>query len=74
MPETKTHIRIPPHNLEAEKALLGSIMLRPEVMFEITDLAHAVSFYSEKHRLIFETMLDLFLKEVRQIYCLFLPD
>ena len=44
MPETKTHIRIPPHNLEAEKALLGSIMLRPEVMFEITDLAHAVSF------------------------------
>ncbi|MEK7200763.1 MAG: replicative DNA helicase [Patescibacteria group bacterium] len=62
MPETKTHIRIPPHNLEAEKALLGSIMLRPEVMFEITDLAHAVSFYSEKHRLIFETMLDLFSK------------
>lgn len=62
MPETKTHIRIPPHNIEAEKALLGSIMLRPEVMFEITDLAHAVSFYSEKHRLIFETMLDLFTK------------
>ena len=62
MLEIKTHIRIPPHNIEAEKALLGSIMLRPEVMFEITDLAHAVSFYSEKHRLIFETMMDLFAK------------
>jgi replicative DNA helicase len=37
-------------------------MLRPEAMFEITDLAHVVSFYSEKHRLIFETMLDLFAK------------
>jgi len=62
MEQKKTHLRIPPHNLEAEKALLGSIMLRPEVMFEITDLTHSVSFYSEKHRLIFETMLDLFTK------------
>lgn len=62
MSEQKKSIRIPPHNIEAEKALLGSIMLRPEVMYEITDLAHAVSFYSEKHRLIFETMLDLFAK------------
>ncbi len=63
MAETKkTHLRIPPHNIEAEKALLGSVMLRPEVMFEVTDLAHHTSFYSEKHRLIFETMLELFSK------------
>jgi len=56
----KPHIRIPPHNIEAEKALLGSIMLRPEVMYEITDFAYPASFYSEKHRMIFETVLDLF--------------
>jgi replicative DNA helicase len=61
MPEVKkTHMRIPPNNTEAEKALLGSVMLRPEVMFEITDLAYSASFYFEKHRLIFETMLELF--------------
>lgn len=58
----KTHLRVPPHNIEAERALLGSVMLRPEVMFEITDLIRPVSFYSEKHRLIFETMLELFSK------------
>ena len=58
----KTYIRIPPNNIEAERALLGSIMLRPEVMFEITDLAYPASFYSEKHRLIFETMIELFSK------------
>lgn len=58
----KTHIRLPPHNIEAEKALLGSIMLRPEVLFEVTDLVYPVSFYSEKHRLIFETILELFSK------------
>jgi len=61
-PKTKTHLRVPPNNTEAEKALLGSIMLKPEVMYEIADLAHAASFYSEKHRLIFETMLELFTK------------
>lgn len=62
MEPKKTHLRIPPHNLEAERALLGSVMLRPEVMFEVTDLAHPASFYSEKHRLVFETMLELFSK------------
>ena len=62
MEPKKTHLRIPPNNTEAEKALLGSIMLRPEVMFEITDTAYPASFYSEKHRLIFETMLELFSK------------
>lgn len=58
----KPYLRVPPHNIEAERALLGSVMLRPEVMFEITDLVNPVSFYSEKHRLIFETMLELFSK------------
>ncbi|MCF1193621.1 hypothetical protein LRR18_18705, partial [Mangrovimonas sp. AS39] len=58
----KIHIRVPPNNIEAERALLGSIMLRPEAMYEITDLAYPSSFYSEKHRLIFETMLELFSK------------
>lgn len=62
MADKKNSLRIPPHNLEAEQALLGSIMLRPEAMFEVTDLTHKTSFYSEKHRLIFETMIDLFSK------------
>ena len=62
MNDKKSHIRIPPHNGEAEKALLGSIMLRPEVMYEITDIVHSSSFYFERHRIIFETIIDLFTK------------
>jgi replicative DNA helicase len=63
MAETKKNsLRIPPHNLEAEQALLGSIMLRPDASYEITDLVNSSSFYSEKHRIIFETMLELFSK------------
>ena len=56
------NLRIPPQSLDAEMALLGSIMLRPEAMYEITDIINPNSFYAEKHRLTFDTMLDLFKK------------
>ncbi len=55
-------LRIPPQSLEAEMALLGSIMLRPEALFDITDVVNADSFYSEKHRIIYDTMMELFTK------------
>lgn len=41
-------------------ALLGSVMLRPDAIYEILDIVNPQSFYFEKHRMIFETMLDLF--------------
>ena len=56
----RTGPRIPPHSLEAEMALLGSIMLRPDAIYEILDIVRAESFYFEKHRIIFEAMLELF--------------
>jgi replicative DNA helicase len=43
-------------------ALLGSIMLRPEVINDIMDVINADSFYSEKHRIIFRGMFELFQK------------
>ena len=58
--DEKTGLRIPPHSLEAEAALLGSIMLRPDAIYEILDLVTPNSFYFEKHKMIFETMLELF--------------
>ncbi len=58
----KPKLRIPPQNLDSEKALLGSIMLRPEAIHEIIDIVSAPGFYSERHRLIFQAMLELFSK------------
>ncbi len=58
----KTGTRIPPHNIDSEKALLGSMMLRPEAIEEIMDIITPESFYSEKHRIIFEAMTELFQK------------
>jgi len=55
-------VRIPPQSLEAEMAMLGSVMLRPESIYEIIDIVSPQSFYSEKHAIIFDSMLDLFNK------------
>ncbi len=55
-------VRIPPQNIETEKALLGSIMLRPDAIHEIFDSIKPESFYAEKHKIIFETMLEIFAK------------
>jgi len=56
------NLRIPPQNIDSEKALLGSIMLKPEAMHEIIDMVKPNSFYSEKHRIIYNSMLELFEK------------
>ena len=53
-------MRIPPQNLESEKALLGSLMLKPDGMNESIDIITPDSFYAEKHRYIFQSMLELF--------------
>lgn len=58
----KSKLRIPPQSQEAEMALLGSIMLRPDVMYEVMDLVRPESFYFDKHKTIFETMMELFSK------------
>ena len=55
-------LRIPPQSLEAEKALLGSIMIQPEVMHEIIDVISERAFYADRNRLIWLAMLDLHTK------------
>src|SRR3989344_8750974 len=59
-PIVRKQIRVPPQNIEAEKAFLGSIMLRPEAMNEIIDIISPAVFYAAKHAVIFKTMLGLF--------------
>ncbi|MCI5108754.1 MAG: replicative DNA helicase [Candidatus Pacebacteria bacterium] len=58
----KKELRLPPQSVDAEMAFLGSIMLRPEVLYDIMDLISPTSFYSGKHRVIFEAMIELLSK------------
>ena len=50
--------RVPPHDLEAEAAVLSACMLDPSAMDKITDLKPEY-FYSEAHRRIFEACFEL---------------
>ena len=60
--QQKKILRVPPQNIDSEKALLGSIMLKPEILNDISIIITNNSFYVEKHRLIYRTMLELFAK------------
>jgi len=51
--------RIPPHNLDAERALLGSMMLSKDIQIEAAGTLTCDDFYSTRHQSIFEAMQAL---------------
>jgi replicative DNA helicase len=52
-------LRVPPQDIEMEKALLGALMLSQSAMYEVADIIGMDSFYAGKHRTIFDAMLSL---------------
>jgi len=60
MSRERNGLRIPPQNADSEKALLGSILLKYEVLYDLLDFIKRSAFYSERHRLIFDAMHELF--------------
>ncbi len=57
-----TTARVPPHDLDMERALLGALMLDPSAIYEASDIVVPGSFYAPKHRTIFDAMLSLYQK------------
>ncbi|HLR08672.1 MAG TPA: replicative DNA helicase [Bacillota bacterium] len=51
--------RTPPHNIEAEQAVLGAIFLEPEAFATASEILRPEDFYRASHQRIFETMLKL---------------
>jgi replicative DNA helicase len=53
--------RIPPHNLDAERAVLGAMLLEGrEAVPRAIEVLRPSDFYTEAHRAIYDTMLRLF--------------
>lgn len=48
-----------PHNLEAEKEVLGSILKNNEALYDVTDLLRADDFYQSRNILLYKTMLSM---------------
>ncbi|MCO5182357.1 MAG: replicative DNA helicase [Anaerolineae bacterium] len=51
--------RLPPHNLEAEEAVLGSLLIDPDAIFEVSSFLKPDAFYREQNRWIYDAILDL---------------
>ncbi len=55
-------IKIPPNNLEAEKSVIGAVLLSQDVLIDVIDIVKPDDFYSRNNEIIFETIIELFNK------------
>lgn len=51
--------RIPPHDIDAEKALLGAVMIKRDGLLDIADVVTPDMFYVDKHKILYSAMLNL---------------
>ncbi len=52
-------MRVPPQDIDSEKALLSAVLISPMSFYDVEDLIREKSFYSEKHRIIWKAMQEL---------------
>ena len=52
--------RVPPHNIEAEESVLGSMLLSKNAIAEALELLSEEDFYRPAHRTVFRTVLELY--------------
>jgi len=50
----------PPQNLEAERSIIGAILIDPEVLPNIAEILKVEHFYSPQHALIYEAIIQLY--------------
>ena len=48
-----------PHNVEAEQAVIGALMIDPDAMFKVSTFLHAEDFYVERHRWLYDSIVTL---------------
>lgn len=62
--------RIPPHSIEAERAVLGAILLNKDAFDTVSSIVKAEDFYSDNHRVIYEALVSIVGKNQRADYVL----
>jgi replicative DNA helicase len=56
---TDARLRVPPHSLEAEQAVLGGLLLDHQALDQVLEVLQVRDFYNPENRLIFSAMLRL---------------
>ncbi len=57
---SETVEKLLPQNIEAECGVLGSIIIDPEAIVQVSDFLHPDDFYRDAHRTIYEVILQLY--------------
>lgn len=60
--KTITSGKVPPQNLDAEKSLLGAVLIDDEVMADASEHVTPKDFYDKRHSTIYEAMMRLYEK------------
>jgi len=55
-----SYLKVPPHNIEAEQAILGGILMNNDAINQIMDLLSPDDFYREANEALFEGMVQLY--------------
>jgi len=55
-------LKLPPQDIEAERSVLGALMLDKDAIIKIADVVNASDFYTPSHAKIFEAIFGLFEK------------
>jgi len=58
--ETQSEVKLPPHDLDSEEAVLGSLLIDPEAIFKIAASLRPEDFYREKNRWTYESCVSLY--------------
>jgi replicative DNA helicase len=53
-----------PHSREAEESVLGSLLINPEVYYELAGFLHSEDFYIHRHKWIFAAIASMFLRRL----------
>ena len=77
MPVNKTNeqggAKVPPQNIDAEKSLLGAILIDEDVLADASEYVKTIDFYEPKHGIIYRAIISLYEKH-RPIDLLTLTD
>lgn len=60
MATTTPTIQSQPHSLEAERTVLGALLLDPDAIIKVSDVLHPTDFYDPVHKEIFQAIFELY--------------
>ncbi|MEX1104351.1 MAG: DnaB-like helicase N-terminal domain-containing protein, partial [Dehalococcoidia bacterium] len=63
MSQLATLERLPPHDIEAEEAVVAALLVDPEAIFHVSPILKPLDFFREKNGWVYEACLDLWSRD-----------